>query len=113
MLALGVVVQKVIRVECFIIDDVRNVVMMKVLLPIRFFMVLRFQCSRLFIWYLELHQKKGMSTIELGTEVRIQQKTSWLFKRKVQAVMNRDKNDKLNGEVHIDETLIGCFSCAV
>ena len=58
-------------------------------------------------------KKKGMSTIELGTEVGVQQKTAWLFKKKVQAVMNRDKSDKLNCDVHIDETLIGGFSSAV
>lgn len=54
-----------------------------------------------------------MSTIELGTEVGVQQKTAWLFKRNVQAVMNRDKDEKLNGDVHIDETLVGGFSSAV
>lgn len=44
-----------------------------------------------------------MSTIELGTEVGVQQKTAWLFKRKVQAAMKKDKDDKLNGKVDIDE----------
>ena len=54
-----------------------------------------------------------MSTIELGTEVGVQQKTAWLFKRKVQANMKKDKNDKLNGKVDIDETLIGGYSSVV
>ena len=58
-------------------------------------------------------KKKGMSTIELGTEVGVQQKTAWLFKRKVQAAMKKDKDDKLNGKVDIDETLIGGYSSAV
>jgi hypothetical protein len=48
-----------------------------------------------------------MSTIELGTEVGVQQRQP--IQRKVQAVMNRD-NDKMNGDVHVDETLIGGFS---
>lgn len=52
-------------------------------------------------------KKKGMSTTELGTEVGVQQKTAWLFKRKVQAVMKQDNNDKLNGQVDADETLLG------
>jgi len=52
-------------------------------------------------------KKKGMSTIELGTEVGVQQKTAWLFKRKVQAVMKQDNNDKLDGDVDADETLLG------
>lgn len=52
-------------------------------------------------------KKKGMSTTELGAEVGVQQKTAWLFKRKVQVVMKQDNNDKLNGEVDADETLLG------
>lgn len=55
-------------------------------------------------------KKKGMSTVELGTEVGVQQKTAWLFKRKVQAAMKKDKDDKLNGDVEADETLIGGHS---
>jgi len=55
-------------------------------------------------------KKKGMSTIELGTEVGVQQKTAWLFKRKIQAVMKKDKDDKLNGSVEVDESLIGGYS---
>ncbi len=55
-------------------------------------------------------KKKGMSTIELCTEVGVKQKTAWLFKRKVQAAMKKDGNDKLNGNVEVDETLIGGYS---
>lgn len=58
-------------------------------------------------------KKKGMSTIELGTEVGVQQKTAWLLKRKVQAAMKKDKDDKLNGKVDVDETLIGGYSSSV
>ena len=57
-------------------------------------------------------KKKGMSTIELGAEVGVQQKTAWLFKRKVQAVMKKDNDDKLNGKVEVDETLVGGYSTA-
>ena len=52
-------------------------------------------------------KKKGMSTTELGAEVGVQQKTAWLFKRKVQVVMKQDNNDKLGGNVDADETLLG------
>lgn len=55
-------------------------------------------------------KKKGMSTIELGTEAGVQQKTAWLFKRKVQAVMKEGGKDKLEGAVDIDEILIGGYS---
>lgn len=52
-------------------------------------------------------KKKGMSTTELGCEVKVQQKTAWLFKRKVQIAMKQDNNDKLKGNVDVDETLLG------
>lgn len=55
-------------------------------------------------------KKKGMSTVELGAEVGVQQMTAWLFKRKVQAVMKKDKDDKLNGNVNVDETIVGGYS---
>lgn len=52
-------------------------------------------------------KKKGMSTTELGSEVGVQQKTAWLFKRKIQVVMKQKDEDKLDGDVDADETLIG------
>jgi hypothetical protein len=52
-------------------------------------------------------KKKGMSTTELGVEVGVQQKTAWLFKRKLQVAMKQDNNDKLKGNVDVDETLLG------
>lgn len=55
-------------------------------------------------------KKKGMSTVELGSEVGVEQKTAWLFKRKVQAVMKENGKDKLQGEVDIDEMLVGGYS---
>ena len=55
-------------------------------------------------------KKKGMSTTELGNEVGVQQKTAWLFKRKVQVAMKQDNNDKLQGNVDADETLVGGYS---
>lgn len=55
-------------------------------------------------------KKKGMSTTELGAEVGVQQKTAWLFKRKVQVVMKQSDNDKLSGTVDADETLLGGYT---
>lgn len=52
-------------------------------------------------------KKKGMSTIELGNEVGVQQKTAWLFKRKIQVAMKPDINKKLEGNIDVDETLLG------
>ena len=53
---------------------------------------------------------KGMSTVELGNEVGVQQKTAWLFKRKLQAVMEEGGKDKLKGNVDVDEMLVGGYS---
>lgn len=52
-------------------------------------------------------KKKGMSTTELGAEVGVQQKTAWLFKRKLQVAMKQDNDDKLKGNVDADETMLG------
>lgn len=50
-------------------------------------------------------KKKGMSTVELGHEVGVQQKTAWLFKRKVQEILSDNK--KLKTAVEADETIVG------
>lgn len=52
-------------------------------------------------------KKKGMSTTELAVEVGVEQKTAWLFKRKIQVAMKQDNNYKLMGNVDVDETLLG------
>lgn len=50
-------------------------------------------------------KKKGMSTVELGNEVDVEQKTAWLFKRKIQEIL-ADKT-KLKGNIQADETMVG------
>lgn len=50
-------------------------------------------------------KKKGMSTVELAGEVGVQQKTAWLFKRKVQLAMR--KAAELQGNVDVDEFIVG------
>ena len=52
-------------------------------------------------------KKKGMSTTELGSEVGVEQKTAWLFKRKIQVAMKQNNDDKLDGNVDVDETMLG------
>lgn len=51
--------------------------------------------------------KKGLSTIELGREYALQQKTCWLFKRKAQEAMKSSGNNLLEGVVQVDEFVIG------
>jgi hypothetical protein len=52
-------------------------------------------------------KKKGMSTLELSNEFGLRQKTCWDFKWKLQQVMKSSKNYPLEGEIHIDEFLVG------
>ncbi len=56
-------------------------------------------------------KKKGMSTVELGNEVGVEQKTAWLFKRKIQEILG-DKA-KLKGNVHVDEMIVGGHSVGI
>lgn len=52
-------------------------------------------------------KKKGMSSLELSEEFELRQKTCWEFKWKIQQAMASSKRFPLNGEVHVDEFLIG------
>jgi transposase-like protein len=55
-------------------------------------------------------KKKGMSSIELSTEVGVQQKTAWFFKLKIKNAMIQEDKKKLEGKVQVDETLVGGYS---
>ncbi len=55
-------------------------------------------------------KKKGMSSIELSTEVGVQQKTAWHFKLKIKDALIQEEKVKLKGKVQVDETLIGGYS---
>ena len=52
-------------------------------------------------------RKKGMSTVELSKEYSINQKSSWLFKRKTQEAMRSSGEHLLDTKVEVDEILIG------
>ena len=52
-------------------------------------------------------KKKGMSTTELAREYSINQKSSWLFKRKTQEAMKSSGKHLLDTKVEVDELLIG------
>jgi len=52
-------------------------------------------------------RKKGMSTKELANEYGINQKSSWLFKRKAQEAMISSGKHLLTGHVEVDELMIG------
>lgn len=52
-------------------------------------------------------RKKGMSTIELANEFDVNQKSSWLFKRKSQEAMKSSGKHLLDTIVEVDELMIG------
>ena len=52
-------------------------------------------------------KKKGMSTTELAKEFSINQKSSWLFKRKTQEAMKSSGKYLLDSKVEVDEIFIG------
>lgn len=51
--------------------------------------------------------KKGANSIWLAEHFGVSQKTSWLFRQKVQSVMKSSENHPLEEEVHVDEFEIG------
>jgi transposase-like protein len=54
-------------------------------------------------------RKKGMSSCELAKEFGCQQKTAWLLKAKLQLAMKSSEQFDLQGNVEVDEFLIGGF----
>lgn len=52
-------------------------------------------------------RKKGVSTLELSREFGLRQKTCWGFKWKIQQIMGSSGKYPIQGEVHVDECLIG------
>lgn len=52
-------------------------------------------------------KKKGMSTLELSKEFELRQKTCWEFKWKIQQAMQSSQQNKLKGDVYVDEFFIG------
>lgn len=55
-------------------------------------------------------RKKGMSSCELAKEFDCQQRSSWLWKAKIQEAMKSSGKHGLTGEVEVDEFLVGGFS---
>ena len=51
--------------------------------------------------------KKGMSSVQIGKEFGIQQKTAYLFKRKVHIAMRSTGETLLTGKVNVDEFTVG------
>lgn len=54
-------------------------------------------------------RKKGMSSCELAKELGCQQKSAWLLKAKLQAAMKSSEQHELEGDVEVDEFMVGGF----
>ncbi len=58
------------------------------------------------IWLITSH-KKGISSVQLATDLGVTQKTAWFMNHRIRNCYGLDKTTKLDGEVEIDETYIG------
>lgn len=59
------------------------------------------------IWITTSH-KKGISSIQLGKDIGVTQKTAWIMLNKIRQAFSINTDlDKLDGEVEIDETFVG------
>lgn len=59
------------------------------------------------ILYFVSTSKKGMASTELSRKIGLRQKTCWLFKRKVMEAMKSSDKHVLDGEVEVDEFVLG------
>ena len=67
----------------------------------------KFSLVKAFLICYRMSTKKGMSTYEIAKEVGITQKTSWIFCAKIRMLMESSGLNLLDGEVHVDEWVMG------
>ncbi len=67
----------------------------------------KFSIVKAFLICYRMSTKKGMSTYEIAKEVGITQKTAWIFCAKIRTSMKSSGVHFLEGEVHVDECVIG------
>ena len=58
------------------------------------------------IWLVTSH-KKGISSLQLGRDIDVTQKTAWFMLQRLRKCFGCENNSELNNEVEIDETYIG------
>lgn len=61
------------------------------------------------IWIVTSH-KKGISSLQLGRDLNITQKSAWFMLQRIRNCFGIDKNEGLSVEVEIDETYVGGVS---
>lgn len=67
----------------------------------------KFSIVKAFLICYRMSTKKGMSTHEIAKEVGVTQKTAWIFCAKIKTAMESSGLHLLDGEVHVDECVIG------
>lgn len=60
-----------------------------------------------YIVYYVSTNKKGISSTELSRKLGLRQKTCWLFKQKVMVAMKSSGQSLMQGQVEVDETVVG------
>ena len=58
------------------------------------------------IWLITCH-KKGISSLQLATDIDVTQKTAWFMLQRIRKCFNSENNNLLDNFVEIDETYIG------
>ena len=57
--------------------------------------------------YLVTSPKKGISSIQLGKDIGVTQKTAWFMLQRIRACFGINDDDKMDGVVQVDETYVG------
>ena len=62
-------------------------------------------------WFLAIYivtsHKKGISSVQLGKDIGVTQKTAWFMLQRIRNCFQIEDNDQLSGEVEMDETYVG------
>lgn len=58
------------------------------------------------IWLVTSH-KKGISSVQLGKDIDVTQKTAWFMLQRIRNCFGIQDDTKLDGEIEVDETYIG------
>ena len=57
--------------------------------------------------YLILNHKKGISSLQLGRDIDITQKSAWFVNHRLRELTKQKKEGPMSGIVEVDETFIG------
>lgn len=58
-------------------------------------------------FYLEINHKKGISSVQLGKDLKVRQATAWFMQQRIRYALQHRTIEKLKNNVEIDETHIG------